>query len=84
MAPLNEPVSFRGSPPSAGITHSLSSARSHDVSLGARYDEGFAFRGPLNALLGRVVVGQRLQLAGRRIDDRDFGVELTVAAVLRR
>src|SRR5262245_21134763 len=38
MLPLKVPVSLRGSPPSAGMTHSFSSASSHDVSLGARYD----------------------------------------------
>ncbi len=39
IAASNEAFSLRGSPPpSAGTTHSLSSARSHDVSLGARYE----------------------------------------------
>src|SRR5947209_2108129 len=38
MSPLNDPVRFRGSPPSAGTTHSLSSNRSQVVFVGARYD----------------------------------------------
>src|SRR6185295_581787 len=36
IAPLNDAVSWRGSPPSAGTTHSLSSARSHAALVGAR------------------------------------------------
>src|SRR4051812_10766749 len=36
MSPLKVPVSLRGSPPSAGITHSLSSYRSQLVLVGAR------------------------------------------------
>src|SRR5712671_6481098 len=37
MAPLNDEVSWRGSPPpSAGTTHNLSSARSQAALLGAR------------------------------------------------
>src|SRR5207247_65606 len=38
ILPLKDPVIARASPPSAGMTHSFSSASSHDVSLGARYE----------------------------------------------
>src|SRR5205814_2195598 len=43
IAPWNVPVSLRGSPPSAGTTQSFSSARSHVVLVGARYESSLPF-----------------------------------------
>ena len=64
MAPLNDAVSLRGSPPSAGTTQSLSSARSHDVSARREVGERFAFGRPLDVLLGRLIARDGRQRAG--------------------